>query len=799
MAWGLFCRPRSKKRCAVYAAAAFMFWMYTPGLSSPKFSPIEYFSRPAAFSQMLDHFDKPLCPSFRSYDRQKLLLLDPNECTPLLSEHPDFSVDICFSPYVCNEGLVRVRRRDRALCKEANLMYPIMNNATHEASHRQLSGPDSFYVVFNGAEKLAPPDWYHAGQCLYVFPFHISNPGKLTLDITHLYDNFGAVLEERNGWPILRRRKVLSSVPIEICKGCSSRTAPPRFPLTLSSEDTLDGSEEDTREGSSGSMRLRHRLGFVSTKSDAALNIPPTEDLPLCSRQLPIQGAWLPAHPSDKGSWRRANYTWTPLGCRLEKPLDLQCILKKSGSKILFQGDTQLRVALEHLLRRLNGTETLQTSTSPSSDRFEEKFGSTTFKYVHDPLFRQLTEKPDILVANMGHWATGTKFLDHLWSTAKYNNKLEEIVQSIRQRARDLQDLEDEDEDEDDRYRDGEYGAVSDDDDSDEDDEGAEGDKDAEDVDDEWEKEQEAQRQRDDRDKEGFNKNVYWDDEAEEKEEERSNRRPPPSYPGLNDESGMRRGGSNRRAGRGRLQEGIVRQAKNIGTHESMKEGGAEPILRQKINGHGGSKKGSSGVNKFQSTKGSKPTSSRSGRTPQSSEPSAASRYMGLINDDDDDAESTTNSKKQDQYNDRGQKIPNPQRQRSSDSDRSNSNQRESLQRRSLSRADEEKRRKGLAVKGIKLAWVGMLAYPETQPADAFMSHDWRTIYRLRYWNQIAEEVMLLNNVRFMDFFSMTLSMLDTSPDRSHYFGTDAAEAMLEELQFKLELCNEEVEIEEES
>ncbi|OAQ22454.1 hypothetical protein K457DRAFT_143430 [Linnemannia elongata AG-77] len=86
-----------------------------------------------------------------------------------------------------------------------------------------------------------------------------------------------------------------------------------------------------------------------------------------------------------------------------------------------------------------------------------------------------------------------------------------------------------------------------------------------------------------------------------------------------------------------------------------------------------------------------------------------------------------------------------------------------------------------------------MVAYPETQqPADSFVSHDWRTIYRLRYWNLIAEDVMILHNIRFMDFFSMTLSMLDTSPDRAHYYGTDAAEAMLEELAFKLGLCEDE-------
>lgn len=86
--------------------------------------------------------------------------------------------------------------------------------------------------------------------------------------------------------------------------------------------------------------------------------------LPLCSRDHAVQGAWLPAHPLDKQSWRRANYTWTPLGCRFGKPLDKTCLMKgkKGVDKILFQGDTHLRVAMEELLRRLNGSTTLETN-----------------------------------------------------------------------------------------------------------------------------------------------------------------------------------------------------------------------------------------------------------------------------------------------------------------------------------------------------------------------------------------------------------------------------------------------------
>jgi len=242
----------------------------------------------------------------------------------------------------------------------ANRMYPISGNATHDAFHRQFSGPDSFHVVFSGSEKLSPLDWYHAGQCLYVFPFHISNPGKLSLDITHLYDNFGAIVEQTEEWPVLRNQKVVSKLPLEVCRGCPTRVAPSRFPI----HEGGPGIERHEREhglntGSTSNLRNRYEsFGFLEN-NEAMM---PDSDLPLCSREVAIQGAWLPAHPLDKQSWRRSNYTWTPLGCRYDKPLDASCLQRKKAKKILFQGDTHLREVMANLLSRLNGTNALQTS-----------------------------------------------------------------------------------------------------------------------------------------------------------------------------------------------------------------------------------------------------------------------------------------------------------------------------------------------------------------------------------------------------------------------------------------------------
>lgn len=121
MTLGFLTRPRSRKRILLISLAALLLWYFSPSTSTlsstttSTTSVVDYLlaRRPAIYSQMLDHHQKPLCPRFSKYDRQKLLLLEPTECTPIETEHPDFSADICFSPFVCNEGLVRIRRRDR--------------------------------------------------------------------------------------------------------------------------------------------------------------------------------------------------------------------------------------------------------------------------------------------------------------------------------------------------------------------------------------------------------------------------------------------------------------------------------------------------------------------------------------------------------------------------------------------------------------------------------------------------------------------------------------------------------------
>ncbi|KAF9288963.1 hypothetical protein BGZ68_010288, partial [Mortierella alpina] len=708
-----------------------------------------------------------------------------------------------------------------ALCKLANLKYPISGNATHDAFHRQFSGPDSFYVVFSGSEKLSPPDWYHAGQCLYVFPFHISNPGKLSLDITHLYDNFGAVVEQADEWPILKNQQVITDVPIEICRGCPSRVAEPRFLL-------LDNPPLDAIEDGSTSQPENRNQPYSHDKPLSDKRTKDASPLPLCSRDIAVQGAWLPAHPHDKQSWRRSNYTWTPLGCTFEKPLDSSCLTRrKTALKILFQGDTHLRVALESMLRRLNGTNIRQTSTMTSDDRLETTFGTTTLAYIHDPLISHRGERSDVLVANMGHWATGTRFLDQLWSTTKYHDSLRDLIDGIQQRARDQQDLEDEDLDPTAELSEEGIGGEAEYD-------GGHDDEEEEDED-ELEFERENLRQKKLKEKEIEELEVFWDDETEDAEiGSKPKVHPSPEEKARQEEldyltdkyhvedrvraedESNRFGGRRKDAVEGARprypHHRILRQSKHLvaldraagrqeSEHEELRDDLADEQTSDRVQPKNRPSVPKSPVS---SSEDSRPARSTSGgairdRAKTSSGQDRIHEVSGARGQDDKKptfhsggSASKDNLVKEDGSRARRARRPlyrnyiykhpreGPVGRISVDSNR-------------LVRRLHEDRDLDLHSQSspLKIAWFGMVAYPETQAAGGDLIHDWRTIYRLRYWNQIAEDVMLLHGVHFMDFFSMTLSMLDTSPDRGHYFGTDASEAMLEELSFKLGLCND--------
>ncbi|KAF9951343.1 hypothetical protein BGZ70_001032 [Mortierella alpina] len=438
----------------------------------------------------------------------------------------------------------------------------------------------------------------------------------------------------------------------------------------------------------------------------------------------------------------------------------------------------------------------------------------------------------DVLVANMGHWATGTRFLDQLWATAKYHDKLSDLIDGIQQRARDLQDLEDEDLDATnesaDEENDGEAEYDGGHDEEEEEDE------------DELEFERENLRQQKLKEKENEDLEVYWDAETEDAaigskprlhpSPEEQARQEEMDY--LTDkyrvEDRLRAENESHRSGdrpkhtadeRARPRyphHRILRQSKHLvsldrssgkqdPTNRELHDDPSDEQRKERVQSKHRLKHGPPGAENGED-------SGEDSRTSKSTSDDVlrdrASTLSGQEMNGEVSGDRGQDGKKSSFQSDRSPSKVNWIKQESSKARET----RRPLYRNYIYKDPREDPAGGISIgpnqlarrfhsdrdldlhsqsSPLKIAWSGMVAYPETQAAGAGLTHDWRTIYRLRYWNQIAEDVMLLHGVRFMDFFSMTLSMLDTSPDRSHYFGTDASEAMLEELSFKLGLCSD--------
>lgn len=463
---------------------------------------------------------------------------------------------------------------------------------------------------------------------------------------------------------------------------------------------------------------------------------------------------------------------------------------------------------------------------APSAERIEEKFGQTTLAYLHDPLFAHAGEKSDIIVANLGHWATGTKFLDQQWSTSKYHDKLRDLVEMVQQRARDLQDLEDEDEDfySTHRFVDGEY--VSGYDDEEEEEEVGHSE-----DDDEYELEQAREKMRQQRQQNATKENedleMYLGDETEE--EKVGSRPSRPSRPSEDDHEEYRDYEGRYRDGRYR-EEGAYGAGRNrYGNNSSNNDHRTPERPRLRFPGshifhQSKHPKGHLVDGKDDDSARSSPSSSSDRIGPfregqDHIEKSADGRYRYGAPKKVVEASDRNNNKKDSavhhHWTNSGKEEAQPYRS-SSENNRSGTrgNSREGdrkggsrdnkkagsktsddrsrastytndnqgshasqhsrgyektdyrmAKRLTHQRRDDKvdavsksrpKYREVFKEETLQMAWVGMVAYPESQPVkDQFFSHDWRTIYRLRYWNQIAEDVMLLHGVRFMDFFSM--------------------------------------------
>ncbi|KAI8805400.1 hypothetical protein BJ742DRAFT_820305 [Cladochytrium replicatum] len=95
----------------------------------------------------------------------------------------------------------------------------------------------------------------------------------------------------------------------------------------------------------------------------------------------------------------------------------------------------------------------------------------------------------------------------------------------------------------------------------------------------------------------------------------------------------------------------------------------------------------------------------------------------------------------------------------------------------------------------LKLIWQGLTSFPYRTDQTIIDLKDWRTNERLWLFEQKATRAIDRIRQRIdytlarIDSFSLTLPMNDVTPDLSHYFGTDALDAIVTEILHKLDVC----------
>ncbi|KAG0049479.1 hypothetical protein BGZ83_005729 [Gryganskiella cystojenkinii] len=150
---------------------------------------------------------------------------DNVHCRSVPSQLQDYSVALCISNEDCSTGFIQVIHQNPS---PTLVRTKVSKNATHDRYFRQVAGPDDFYVLIEGAQKLAlsahlvsrdlmikttpvsdaedhaavPPVNDDEPLLVYRADFRMTLPGPVRLSVWLTYQQFRATQENRPGtWP----------------------------------------------------------------------------------------------------------------------------------------------------------------------------------------------------------------------------------------------------------------------------------------------------------------------------------------------------------------------------------------------------------------------------------------------------------------------------------------------------------------------------------------------------------------------------------------------------------------------
>ncbi|ORY31534.1 hypothetical protein BCR33DRAFT_856901 [Rhizoclosmatium globosum] len=364
-----------------------------------------------------------ICPKWESYDKRLQLQKDFSEnCTTLASLSPDFSIKLCESPRFCGQGYFLVSRTNKTTCTTL-LQTNISHNPVTNRYLKETVGSDAFQVTFNGPQRETPALWKHLGSCEYKLPFRLTNPGRYTVALVHTYDGFKAVDEVvEDVWPRPVYTHLLGKgFEVDVCTGCPVYTAA--------------GLAKD------GGVRV-------------------------CGRRETLKGVYLRMTNETERERVRFKmygvpYIWEPLGCRLDQTFELNANKSCHGRtprKILGIGDSQVRLLMWALNRRLSGSRVPMNQTSRTymelraSHKGASKTGGTDLVVIpheHLDVFIDVigyrwfdaklkatgTEKLllpfDTVVFTLAHWPSSGVEMGGHFSLERYVDLIEHIANSM--------------------------------------------------------------------------------------------------------------------------------------------------------------------------------------------------------------------------------------------------------------------------------------------------------------------------------------------------------------------------------
>ncbi|KAF9109538.1 hypothetical protein BGX27_007501 [Mortierella sp. AM989] len=171
---------------------------------------------PSLFLSTETSFSAPSFTSSSTAPTNNLLVLSPDQvnCKSIPSQLEGYSLAFCISNEDCSRGFIQIVRQNGAL--DPALRVKVSKEISHDQHFRQVTGPDDFYFVIEGAQKLALGAHLVSRDLLvdvdggssssenlvYRADFRMTLPGPVQLSGWLAYEKFRAVRENRPGvWP----------------------------------------------------------------------------------------------------------------------------------------------------------------------------------------------------------------------------------------------------------------------------------------------------------------------------------------------------------------------------------------------------------------------------------------------------------------------------------------------------------------------------------------------------------------------------------------------------------------------